>query len=78
MADNPLTDPEEFQTWADHRLTKAFRDYLKDWQLQMAMQWAQGHPLTPEQQAEAATVGFLSDLKADDVRKHYDLEPIDE
>jgi hypothetical protein len=74
--DNPLTEPERFQAWAENPLTVAYRQFLKDWQRQMADQWAEGFSLTPEQQAEAATVGALSRLDCDQVRKFYDMDEV--
>lgn len=78
MADNPLCNPEEFLRWQEHPLTEAYRQFLRDWQREMAEQWAEGHQLTPQQQAEAATVGSLSRLECNQVRKFYDMAEIDD
>lgn len=68
---NLLTDPEEFQAWKEHRLTAAFLQFLKDRQLALAMAWAEGSRLTPEDQGKSMELGELSRLSADDVREFY-------
>jgi hypothetical protein len=74
--DNPLTDPERFQAWAENPLTVAYRQYLTDFRLQLAMAWAAGSPMTEAQQSQAEVLGDLSDLKVADVRAFYNLDEV--
>lgn len=73
---NPLTDPEQFQKWKEARLTKAFLQYLRDYQGQLAQLWAQGQPMTEAQQSQAETMGDLANLDVNDVRRFYQMEQI--
>lgn len=72
--DNPLTEPEQFQAWKEHRLTVAFLQYLRDFRTQLAEDWSQGHPLTAKDQRQARTLGELEHLSVDDVRGFYGLD----
>jgi hypothetical protein len=75
--DNPLTEPEQFQAWKEHRLTQAFLQYLKDRCLQLAMEWAQGVVPSAQmqpQQSQAETLGDLAALECSDVRAFYDIK----
>ena len=74
---NQLTDPEAFQKWISNPLTQAFRGFLKDYRDQLAMKWAEGHPLGPKEQSQAETLGDLAELECDDIRKFYGVEEAD-
>lgn len=78
MTDNPLCNPEEFRRWAEHPLTQAYRQFLKDRCLQLAMGWAQGSapsdsPVMMQAQSQAETLGDLAELDCSDVRGFYDM-----
>ena len=74
MADNPLNNPQDFLAWKANPLTQGFLQYLTDYRLQMAMLWAEGQPMTPQQQAQAEVMGDLASLSCNDVRQFYGLE----
>ena len=77
MADNPLTEPEAFRRWLENPLTQAFRQFLKDRQLQLAMLWAAGSPLSPADQSQAETLGDLASLNCNDVRGFYGKDDVE-
>ena len=74
MQDNPLTDPEEFLRWKEHRLTQAYHQFLKDRVQMLALAWARGNLLTDRDQSQAETLGDLAHLSCDDVRNFYGVE----
>jgi hypothetical protein len=81
--DNPLCNPAEFRRWTEHPLTVAYRQFLKDHCLQLAMEWAQGSapsdsPAMIQAQCQAETLGDLADLEVNDVRRFYGLVGIEE
>lgn len=78
MSSNKLTDPETFRAWKDHRLTKAFLQYLRDHREHLKEQWAAGAQMSPQVQAQADLMGQLCDLDCDAIRRFYDLEPIND
>ena len=73
MADNPLTDREQFLRWAEWPLTAAFLQFLRDRQATLAGLWAAGNLMLPEDQGKAVELGELADIKCDDLRRFYGL-----
>ncbi|CDO34313.1 hypothetical protein SPHV1_1450005 [Novosphingobium sp. KN65.2] len=73
MADNPLTNRDEFLRWREQPTTQAYLQFLRDFRDSLAKQWAAGESLSPEDQRQARTLGELADLSCNDVRNFYDL-----
>ena len=74
-----LVNPAEFRQWAENPLTVAYRQYLKDRCLQMAMAWAQGQAPSDQMQAhqtQAECLGDLAELECNDVRTFYGMGEI--
>lgn len=79
--DNPLTDPERFHAWAEHPLTQAYRQFLKDRLQAAAMLWAQASVPSDQMQVDqtrAETWGDLAHLSCDDVRGFYGMDEVTE
>jgi len=64
---NQLQEEETFQAWKDHPLTKDFRALLLLKQQRLMEAWGRGHPMMPEEQAQAVLLGRLADLSHEDV-----------
>lgn len=75
---NPLTDPEEFQKWKSHKMTKPFLQYLKDRRSALMEAWGRGKLLDPEFQPMAKLLGELADLRCNNIRDFYDIKLIEE
>ncbi len=78
MADNPLTDPEQFQRWKEWPLTAAFLQFLRERRLTLAKSWADGVEMTQADQGKAVELGELADLHVNDLRAFYDLGEVEE
>lgn len=79
MADNPLTDPEAFQRWAENPLTVAFRAHLRDRLASVQTLWVSEQTPSAQMQAEqtrAGTWADLASLECDDVRGFYGMESL--
>ena len=77
MENNPLTDPEAFQRWAENPLTVAFRAHLRDRVTAVQALWISEATRSAEMQTEqtrAGTWADLSQLSCDDVRGFYGME----
>lgn len=78
MTMNILADKEEFQRWASHPGTLAFRDYLTRKVGQMAGAWMRGAAFSPEEQAQAVLMSSLLDLNHTHIASEYGIEVADE
>ncbi|HNG55645.1 MAG TPA: hypothetical protein PLR85_19855, partial [Nitrospira sp.] len=78
MATNKLTDPEVFRMWKEHRLTKAYLEYLSQRRVNLMEAWGSGRLLQPEDQMEAFLCQQMVELDCNAVRGVFDLEPIEE
>lgn len=67
--------PETWALWADHPLNQIFRQYLKDVQTSLGVQWAAGQTMAAESQQTAKILGELSSLSFEDYARFYALEP---
>ncbi len=76
--DNPLCSPAEFQKWAENPVTVAYRQFLRDRQQSLAMNWAEGAQFHPADQGKTVELGELSRLSVSDVRAFYDLPESDD
>ena len=68
---NILTDKDQFQRWAEHPGTIAFRAYLQKRAQEMAGQWLAGTSLPPETQAQAVVLMALLNLSHNDILYEY-------
>ena len=81
--ENLLTNPGDFQRWADHPVTQAYLQFLRDRVQSLAMHWAQrvapsDHPQMLAAQCQAETLGDLAQLTVNDVRVFYNLSELKE
>ena len=77
--DNPLTDPEAFQRWAENPLTQAFRAHLGDRVASIQALWLSEETPSAQMQAEQTRAGTWADLcslSCDDVRGFYGMEGV--
>lgn len=72
--DNNRFSQTTFNEWAGHPLTALLRAYLKDFQADLASQWASGQVMASEAQQTAKILGEISDLQWPDVARFYGLE----
>ena len=74
---NPLTNPEDFQEWKEHRLTKAYHQFLLDQVARVSHQWAKRRVLSDQmghQQSQAETWADLAALECETVRAFYEKD----
>lgn len=69
-----LLDPESFQAWKDHPVTREYLQYLKARQWALMEAWGRGQIWAPEQQAQAVLLGQLAVISSADVAEHYGIE----
>jgi hypothetical protein len=68
-----LSNQEEMELWRKNPATAEFFRFLTDRRSDLMQRWAEGATLGPEEQAQAVTLSFLLDLKADDVAGYYQI-----
>jgi hypothetical protein len=73
-----ILEPEAFSQWRASPLTQEFLLLLSKRRDNLKEAWAQGQPLTVEQQAQAVLLGRLAQVSFDDVRDFAGLDPLDE
>ena len=71
MRDKPTLTPEEWAAWKAHPVTELVTRFMRDLELTIRSEWAQGESWTDEARIRCETYSDFKDMSLEDMELFY-------